>query len=199
MPRYPNLAISRYNGSMDSNPPTEPNTPQTPDEAWRRFTILDLLILFCGHVAALVILICVGSADDFFNDHLAVPPLFSFLVLGGGISIPLIFLVQFFALRRRARLSAGEIYAVSNVACWIGVYFALLLFVNAYVISLILWAVIFLFFCSGGIMLFVEAKRDYVPCRWMSFYGHCLNILSILALVALFFMFFNALEGMGGG
>ncbi|MCC6125319.1 MAG: hypothetical protein IT426_10180 [Pirellulales bacterium] len=196
MPRYPQSTISGYNGVMDSNPPTEPKTPPPPDEAWRRFTLLDLLILFSGHEAALGLMKWYGLLDlanaskEIVQHVLAL--LCIFLLLGGGIAIPFIFLVQFHSRHRNVKISGGEIHAIVAIFYW----FIFLVMsrenTNPEVFLLFVLGSIpcFFVFMNGGCLLIVNviSRIKIESCYWLNVYGYFLSLVSASSIILLLYL-----------
>jgi hypothetical protein len=180
---------------MDQKSATQPETPQTPDEAWRRFTLLDLLILFSGHEAALGLMKWYGALDDIgrirshFVDQL-VPLLIIFLMLGGILSIPWILLVQYYSRHRRTRIAAGEIHAIMNPLYWLFLLPSYLFHMtDFYGLILIIVSVPMGLFCFfGGVMFFHDhfSTKKTVLCYWLSQYGYFLSLVSALIIMSAF-------------
>jgi hypothetical protein len=168
---------------------TQPEMPQSADEVWRRFTLLDLLILFSGHGAALGIMKWYGAFDDlgvlFVEEKLIL--LGIIFILGGILSLPGILLVQYGPRHRRAKISVGEIHALINLLYWLSVLLSN--FFHAFYISqstfLGISVPMFLFFCYGGVKFFHNccSSKDTAPCYWLSQYGYLLSLVSVLFML----------------
>jgi hypothetical protein len=161
----------------------------TPDEAWRRFTLLDLLILFSGHEAALGLMKWYGMLDE--KKMLAGPsvapiifPAFLVMVLGGLLSVPIVLLVQFQFRKRRQLPRGGEIYAVGHSLFWTSLFgawlitpdrpYALVPFVAIY----LLCSPIFAYgACRFLVCILLTDKK--APCKWLGLYGYFLSFIYI--------------------
>jgi hypothetical protein len=168
---------------MDQLSATQFETLQPPDEVWRRFTLLDLMILFTGHGAAMGIWKWNGALESVFSETLVgiFLLILAVLMLGAGISIPLIYLIQFFSRHRRKRLSYGEILGVINILFWGAIYFKLLNFLPTALGFLLIGCILVACF-AGAIIFFaklISIRTRNAPCRWLDLYGHFLGIVSV--------------------
>jgi hypothetical protein len=158
------------------------------EEAWRRFTLLDLLILFSGHEAALGLMKWYGVIDSaqYVWSRVAVV-LFVVLLLGGILSLPALLFVQYVPRRRRSKPSTGEAAAIVTSVFWLFVVLAFRLhFLMIFWFTLFLAGVPFFVF-SGycGLRFFRDfytTKNDFA-CFWLSQYGFLLSLLSVLFIV----------------
>jgi hypothetical protein len=161
---------------MDSNPATEPETPPPPDEPWRRFTLLDLLILFSGHEAALGLMKWYGAFEDVqWSDISIVAYLLVFILLGSIISVPPIIFIQFHSRGRCDDLADGEIFSVFSVIYWSYVFIGFLFDPRDvfYGFGTICFAI---FWFIGIVLLILNLlkKSKSSPCPWLSVYGYSL-------------------------
>jgi hypothetical protein len=181
---------------MESNatPSSEVNTQ--PDEIWRRFTLLDLMILITGHGAAMGALKWQEVFEHlrnwvgFDNSWYGAAVLTSWycitvLLLGAVFSLPLIFTVQFFFRERHEKIARGEIVAAILVGYWSIIFLYMWLHLNGGWAGLIL----FIFSFLAALSILVEIlmllgelflKRKLAPCPWISYYGYFLGVISIL-------------------
>jgi uncharacterized membrane protein YidH (DUF202 family) len=179
---------------MDTTPAPQSETPQTANEPWRRFTLLDLMVVFTGHEAGLGIMKWCGLLDGILNDKndkygiLLIIALF--FVFGSMISFPLIYGVQFLARHRSQRLSLGEIIGIANMAIW-GVTFLTILsgFNPPRSLQMILNCCLLVYFnaCSIGSIAFLARlafPNKNLPCRWLDLYGFFQCVLFIGVVIA---------------
>jgi hypothetical protein len=171
---------------MDQSEPQSPETPQPPDEAWRRFTLLDLLILFTGHAAAISLMKWYAIfEEDTIRSILIVPMiqlvLFS-LILGGILSVPMVVFVQFQSRHRQEEIKGGEYYAIGSCIFWVMTLVAeISLFNEILSAPLMVGSLIgFPIFFYGGCLFFMCIfKTDRkAPCKWLGVYGYFLCFLS---------------------
>jgi hypothetical protein len=169
----------------------KPENPSPPDEAWRRFTLLDLLIVFSGHEAALGFLKWFGLLDnlDLGAPHIVNRAAFLLLLtimVGAIISLPLVLFVQFFSRDRYIDISNGELHAIGNAGYWIILFLAFLLIYEFPLALLFLLPMVgigsvlmFVFCCYGGFQ-FVAGffpRKNHPPCYWLSQYGYFLSFV----------------------
>jgi hypothetical protein len=181
---------------MDQPSAVQPETPQTLYEAWRRFTLLDLLILFTGHEAALGILkwygLLAGSEhfypSDSINTALNVAFIvYLFFILGGVLSIPVILLVQFCFRHRKEETKGGEYYAVGYCILWAIVIIGLRTFgpIDMQIPVAVTTVVGSPVFLCGGILfvkcIFTSDKK--AGCKWLGLYGYFLCFVSVISVI----------------
>jgi hypothetical protein len=187
-PCYPKSLISRYNVLMDSILPTRPEIPQTPEEAWRRFTLLDLLILFSGQETALGILKWYGwlnFSDSSQRNSIGITIQFClFIFLGAIFSIPCVYGIHFLFCHRRVRISGGEIVAVFTTIYWMIAFIIILIFPNGFLGAelLILASAIAFLVVPGSLFKLISEKDTPVACHWLNIYGIIIWPLSVLFL-----------------
>jgi hypothetical protein len=182
---------------MDQKQAIQPETPQTPYEAWRRFTLLDLLILFSGHEAALGIMrwYRMIGYEESIAPRWIVPLFIAFFSLGAIISIPVILFVQYVFRHRRTRLAGGEILAAFDVVYWMFIWFLTYLLYqnNWYEEQKRVIASILLILISGAVGFIFVGKycTDYVQgeCRWLSYYGYGFSIFTWIIMGLLLISF----------
>jgi hypothetical protein len=177
---------------MDSTSAPQPDTPTTPDELWRRFTLLDLLILFSGHEAALGIMKWYGLIVE--NGPLYPKPasptvilVYLFFILGGVLSIPIVLFVQFYFRHRHEDAKGGEYFAVGHCILWVIVLFGIRSFpASDIVIPIMATTLVGLpIFIYGGCLfiksVFVADKK--APCKWLGLYGYFLCFTSVVFFI----------------
>jgi hypothetical protein len=169
---------------MDSNRPTKPETPPPPDEAWRRFTLLDLLILFSGHEAALGLMKWYGWMDvKSYSGILEIlSTIFVFFLLGGSIGIPFVLLVQFWSRRRRANFSDGEIHAVVAIVYWL-LFCSVVCFTKNPIPLLLLFVVSLTTLIIFTTVMYLSAanlctRKKTFHCFWLHSYGYFMSWVS---------------------
>jgi hypothetical protein len=172
---------------MDQPSPQTPETPQPPDEAWRRFTLLDLLILFTGHESGLGIMKWSGTLESRLHESLfgIVLLFWLFLMFGSMISIPLIYGVQFLSRRRSIALTPGEQFGVFNIVTWGATFLCLLSGFNPppmlqFIINLAMF--LYIFICGIGSIIFVIklfSSKKKAPCLWLDLYGYFQFVVTI--------------------
>lgn len=169
-------------------------TPKTlpADEAWRRFTLLDLLILFSGHEAALGLMKWYGLLDLAADSELVILRVLAafliFLVFGAAISLPPIYLVQYWPRGRRARLSGGELLGMTVlVAALVGSLSISLRdrLSDSHRQGLSIIGSILLLVCFAAIL---SLNRTFPPradavCRWLNVYGYFIATVAAVGLV----------------
>lgn len=184
---------------MDQVPAHQPEVSQPPIEAWRQFTLLDLMILFTGHGAAMGFMKWYGafepSASVMKNSAGIFLALLLILVLGGGISVPVLYLVQFYSRGRDAILSYGEVFGIIIIllAGLSAISFSFRSYDDFFeILAVIVFGDIVFFFCIAPFLfvLIGSAKRPNIPSRWLNWYGYFLVISSLtLAVIYVTSMF----------
>lgn len=178
---------------MDQPPAPQSETPQPPVEAWRQFTLLDLMILFTGHEIGLGIMKWYGLLDcseNFYpstsiNTALNVAFIvYLFFILGGVLSIPVVLFVQFCFRHRKEETKGGEYFAVGCCILWALVTIGLRSFGPIgmripIAATTIISSPVFLY---GGIMfvksIFTTDKK--AGCKWLGLYGYFLCFTSVI-------------------
>jgi hypothetical protein len=177
---------------MESNatPSSEVNT--RPEEIWRRFTLLDLMIRITGHGAAMGVLKWQGAFGQ--RDWTSLTICWystTVLLLGAVFSLPLVYAVQYYSRERRERLARGEIVAAILVAYWGLVFLVMGLAPNddsiLFILTALGWFVAWLILVAI-IICFTDLflKRNSVLCPWINYYGYFLCVLSIMETVFVF-------------
>jgi hypothetical protein len=173
---------------MDQPSAPQSETLQPPDEAWRRLTLLDLMILFSGHEAALGFMKWYGLIDydppGFNGIWIPIRMLligYVFIFLGASFSVPIIIAVQFYSRHRRARLAGGEILAVVTVIHWIIAFLVVILFPYGFAGLEVIIGIS----AIGLLILYLNLKSSLYqkPCLWLSIYGSTIFSSSILFLI----------------
>jgi hypothetical protein len=157
---------------MAQETPSKSAIVATPEEFWRRFTLLDLMILVTGHAIAISFMKCEGllnisSEEKFCTLDLQgiTDLLFLFLILGGGISIVMILSTQFIVRHRCVKLAGGEINTIITILCWIIISILYLVY-NRSEIAEIFDYLFMLYICFSGVILFLRlfSKGISAPC-----------------------------------
>jgi hypothetical protein len=179
---------------MESPSAAQPETTQTPDEAWRRFTLLDLMILFSGHEAGLGLMKwygLIGGGEYLFPTALlnAALTIYVFFILGGVLSIPIILLVQFCFRHRKEETKGGEYFAVGYCILWALVIIGMRSFgpINMRIPIAATTIIGSPAFLCGGIMfvkcIFTTDKKS--ECKWLGLYGYFLCFISVIYAVVI--------------
>jgi hypothetical protein len=178
---------------MESNATPSSEVNIRPDEIWRRFTLLDLMILITGHGAAMGVLKWQGAFEHLRNWTILTICWYSttVLLLGAVFSLPLVYAVQYYSRERRERIARGEIVAAILVAYWGLVFLVIrlepsdyaILFMLAALSCFVAWLILVaIIMCFTDLFL----KRNSVLCPWINYYGYFLCVLSIMETVFVF-------------
>jgi hypothetical protein len=177
---------------MDPISATPPETPPTPYEAWRRFTLLDLLILFTGHEAALGLIKwygLMGGEGPLFPSLTPVPILaivYLFFILGGVLSIPVVLFVQFYFRQRREDAKGGEYFAVGYCILWTIVFINIRSFpmdmITPIFITTFIASPIFIYGGCCFVKCLLKSDRK-AGCKWLGLYGYFLCFVSVVFLL----------------
>jgi hypothetical protein len=184
---------------------SEPLKPETLEpKVWQRFTRSDFLILLVAH--GIAFLICWHIQRDFISIFLGKPWLWlgtlcKTLVVGGALSIPIIFFKQLVIQERCAKISAGEFYAIMHFLCWVILSFFFIAF-NPY--GLFVCIPFILFFGFGNILFLLWLWRPWrhdksAYCKWLCLYGFLLNALSTIVVSVYVVEVMRVLAGLGDG
>jgi hypothetical protein len=189
-PRYPISSSFDYNEVMNTTPAQQSETPQTADEAWRRFTLLDLLVLFTGHEAGLGIMKWCGLLKTNLNDILDIFYATSlFLLFGSMISLPLIYGIQFLARHRSQGLTFGEVVGIANILIW-GMWILTIALASNLPEGVMPLMGLYLIMCGMGSLFFLMQLFGLfgpAPCRWLDLYGYFQCVILLATFVSGFF------------
>jgi hypothetical protein len=173
--------------------PNSATTPETPYEAWRRFTLLDLMILFTGHGAAMGMIKWYELIDyeprGIDGIWILIRGLFlgyMFVFVGAIFSVPIIIAVQFLSRKRQMNLAGGEILGVATVIYWMLAFLLIILFPYGFVgqevcVGISAIGFLILFGCLKG-------SLSTKPCLWLSIYGSAIFSSSIFLLAFILVM-----------
>jgi hypothetical protein len=172
---------------MDQSPAPQPETLEPPYEAWRQFTLLDLMILFTGHGAAMGFLKWYGwlNLDDIWlQDSTGIFIHFClFIFLGAVFSIPPVYAIQYLFRKRQGKISGRETFTVCITVYWIAAFIVVLIFPKGCP-----WKS-FLLFGSIIALLFIPLQNMKVKktheCPWLCIYGIVIWCISFLFLTFL--------------